>query len=279
MYDKKVKWVYDTVDFLISIVRVLSTTRFRKTRKFERQHDRCIIMGNGPSLKPLLEKNANQLGNYDLIAVNYMGLHPEFMIYKPNIYVLCDWGFWRYKELPESVQVKKLYEFIAQNVTWQLQLYFPYQAKKTKEINEILSKNPNIRIGYYNMTKVEGYKWFQHMMVKRQWGMFRAENVVVASILLAMFSEYKQINLMGVDADWMKDVWVDEQNFIKIIDKHFYGNAEHTSAVKMHNAYLSLYYLFNSYYNIEQYSQQKQISIINLNPLSFVNVFKKQNLS
>jgi hypothetical protein len=232
-------------------------------------------MGNGPSLKPLLDENAEKLGDYDLIVVNDMGLQPEFMLYKPNIYVLCDPLYWLAIEQSEESNEKRLYEFLADNVTWQLQLYLPYRAKKTRKINEIMSKNPNILISYYNMTKVEGYKWFQYMMVKRQWGMFRAENVVVASILLAIYSEYKQINLMGVDFDGMKDLWIDETNRLRGNEGHFYGGREYCEIKYMHTIYFSLYLAHKSFFDIENYSLLVGVKIFNMNKYSFVNCFEK----
>jgi hypothetical protein len=108
--------------------------------------------------------------------------------------------------------------------------------------------------------------------------MFRAENVVIAALLLAIYSDYKQIYLMGVDADWMKNVWIDEQNRIRSIDTHFYGENDRTSSVKMHNVYLSLYFACKSYADIEEYSKHCGIKVYNMNPLSFVNVFEKKNI-
>jgi hypothetical protein len=114
------------------------------------------------------------------------------------------------------------------------------------------------------------------MILKRQWGMFRTENVIIAALLLAMYSDYKHIYLMGIDSDWMKNVWVDEQNRIRSIEEHFYGQNDRISSVKMHEAYLSLYCLFKSYADIETYSRHCEIKIYNMNPLSFIDVFEKK---
>ncbi len=67
---------------------------FKKTDMFIKNHNKCIIMGNGPSLIETLEKSHNNLSEYDLIAVNHMALTPQYEQYQPSIYVLCDPAFW-----------------------------------------------------------------------------------------------------------------------------------------------------------------------------------------
>jgi hypothetical protein len=165
-------------------------------------------MGNGPSLSKSLKENEDILHNYDLIAVNFMGLASEFMTYKPNIYVLCDPGFWFSPDVPETthVKVRDFYNYMVEHVSWKIQFYIPYNAKKVKEIRKTLSQNDNIRLYYYNKTKVEGFRWFQYMILKQQWGMFRAQNVIIAALLLAIYFDYKYIYLMsrfGLDKEYM----------------------------------------------------------------------------
>jgi hypothetical protein len=101
--------------------------------------------------------------------------------------------------------------------------------------------------------------------------------VVIAALLIAIYSDYKQIYLMGAESDWMKNVWVDEQNRIRSTDIHFYGKDDRISFAKMHEAYLSLYYAFKSYADIEEYSKHCGIKIYNMSLLSFINVFEKYN--
>jgi hypothetical protein len=73
MYDKKLKWIYDIIDTLLSVFRVLALSKFNKTKQIERCNKNCIIMGNGPSLSNLIKENKDVIDNYDLIAVNFMG--------------------------------------------------------------------------------------------------------------------------------------------------------------------------------------------------------------
>jgi hypothetical protein len=237
-------------------------------------------MGNGPSLSNSLKENENVLDNYDLIAVNFMGLYPEFMIYKPRIYVLCDPAFWFSPDAPQTTheKVRDFYRYMIEHVSWEIQFYIPYMAKNVTEVHEILSRNGNIQLYYYNKTKVEGFKWFQYIMLKRQWGMFRTQNVIIAALLLAIYSDYKQIYLMGVDSDNTKNLWVDEQNCLRLKDTHFYDTNDRVIQIKIHEQCMALYYTFKSYINIAEYSKYCGIKIHNTNPMSFVDAFEKNKL-
>jgi hypothetical protein len=281
MQDKRVEFLHNILDFILSLFRLVAVTRFRTTHKIDKKSENCIVMGNGPSLNNLLKDNEDVLDNYDLIAVNFMGLYPEYIKYKPRIYVLCDPAFWFAPDIPETTreQVREFYRYMVEHVSWEIQIYIPYMAQNVTEVDEMLSRNTNIRLFYYNKTKIEGFKWFQYMILKRQWGMFRAESVIVAALLLAIYSEYKQIYLMGVDSDWMKNLWVDEQNRLRLRDTHFYDVNNCVISVKMHEECLALYYAFKSYININEYSKRCGITIYNTSVMSFIDAFEKNELN
>jgi hypothetical protein len=232
-------------------------------------------MGNGPSLTQSLNANRDKLSTYDLIAVNDMGLSEEYKKYKPGVYILCDPAYWYDTEDGPDI-ADRLYTKLIKDTDWDVQIYLPYEAEKTKSIKESLSVNKKIQVCYYNKTKVEGFRWFQYLMLKRQWGMFRAQNVIIAVLLLAIYFNYKQIYLMGADSDWMKNIWIDEQNRMRLKDTHFYGTDNRILPVKMHEQCLSLYYAFKSYMDIENYSRHCGIKIYNLNPQSFIDAFEKK---
>jgi hypothetical protein len=116
------------------------------------------------------------------------------------------------------------------------------------------------------------------MMLKRQWGMFRAQNVLIAALLLAIYSDYKQIYLMGADSDWIRNIWVDEQNRLRLRDVHFYDTEDRIISVKIHELYMGLYYAFKSYTDIAEYSKHCGVKIYNTNLLSFIDVFEKKHI-
>jgi hypothetical protein len=237
-------------------------------------------MGNGPSLSNLLKENENVLDDYDLIAVNFMGLSPEFMIYKPRIYILCDPAFWLSPKVPETTRekVRDFYHQMVERVSWNLQLYIPYMAKNVTEIHEILSRNASIQLFYYNKTKVDGFKWFQYMMLKRQWGMFRTENVLIAALILCIYSQYKVIYLAGAENDWIRHLWVDKDNIIKINNNYYHKGKEGVDSIpsyKLHEICMSLYFAFKGYTDIETYARSRGVKIYNTCEDSYIDAFEK----
>ena len=279
MNDKSVNLVYTFIDTIFSIVRIALKTRFKKTMPITRKNDRCLVMGNGPSLIESIEKNRHKLSELDLVAVNFMALYPEYVKYKPDIYILCDPAFWfdiTSEEL--KVRVKTFYSIITEKTHWKLQIYIPYQASKDEEIKVALSQNPNIQLRYYNNTKFEGFNFLSYRIYNRQWGMPRAENVVVAALMLTIYSGYKNVYLAGADSDYIKNVWVDEKNNLRHTDYHFYKdtkkNIERVLPEKIHEICISSYYMFKSYINIEKYSVYRKTKIYNTGLGSFIDAFE-----
>ncbi|MDD2436482.1 MAG: hypothetical protein PHG27_00115 [Massilibacteroides sp.] len=282
MYDKRVKFFYNLLDIFFSIVRLICKTHFIRTTKIDKRKKECIIMGNGPSLRQLLKKYEDSIRDYDLIAVNFMGLYPEFSTYKPEIYVLCDPAFWFSKDVDKTIlkKVQDFYKHLALTVSWHIQLYIPYEAKKVVEIHKILSSNTYIRIKYFNKTKFEGFSKINYWIYDRQWGVPRLENVMIAALMLAIYSQYRKIFLAGVENDWMRNLGVDEKNRLYIKQTHFYTdgneqNCQFLSHLKMHEICLSLSFAFKGYIEIEKYARKCSIAIYNLNKDSFIDAFIK----
>ena len=272
---------YSFIDAFFSIIRLASKTCFKRTIPFKMTNDMCLIMGNGPSLIKSLENNRQKLSELDLVAVNFMANSPEFIEYKPNSYVLCDPAFWF--DVPSEElknRVRQFYVLLSEKTHWNMQLYIPYQASKQAEIKTILSQNPNLHLRYYNKTKFEGYQFLNYRIYNKQWGMPRAQNVIVAALMLSIYSGYKEIYLAGVDSDYLKNIWVDENNNVRFDDFHFYKDSkENTERIipgNLHDECLSSYYMFKSYVDIEQYAIYRKTKIYNTGIHSFIDAFEKK---
>lgn len=278
MYDKRIEWLYKLIDTLFSFVRIVCSTSFRKTLKIRKGHNQCIIMGNGPSLLKTLKENEDKLDRYDLLAVNFMALTPEYLYYKPHVYVICDSAFW-YKAGDEDCQnrVRLMYRMMVEKTDWPLELYIPYEAKCIKRQ---FVENSNIHIHFYNKTKFDGYNWLRYKVFNLQWGMVRTQNVLNAALMLTIYSEYEQIFLMGAETNNLKDIWVDEQNQVRLYDTHYYAKADanHDLVLSVHmpEQCAAFYHTFKSYWDIERYAENRKVKIFNLTPGSFIDAFEKR---
>ncbi|WP_185711484.1 6-hydroxymethylpterin diphosphokinase MptE-like protein [Tannerella forsythia] len=271
------------IDTFLSVIRVLFQSQFRKTDTFIKKHKKCIVMGNGPSLIETLERIQDGFSNYDLIAVNHMAMTVQYERIKPSVYVLCDPAFWfaiGYEVPGEKARV--MYQSMIEKTTWPLQVYIPNEAKKTN-LRSLLEKNKNISLHFYNKTKFEGFKKVSHWIYKKQWGIPRAQNVLVAALMLSIHSQYKEIFLAGADNDWIRNLWVDEKNRLRLNDIHYYKEekniTERILPILLHEQCLSLYFVFKGYMDIKLYAEKRSTCIYNMNKRSFIDAFEKTECS
>ena len=274
MNDKRIQWIYSFIDTFISIVRVVVFSRLKKTPQIQKKHDKCILFGNGPSLISTMQKYENTISDYDIIAVNQMAVSDLFEKYRPNTYVIVDPDYWKDVNCDDTYQLIKA---LVEKTTWSLQFYMPYEAN-IPAITKKLRANPNIEIAFYNKTTFSGIKKIAYIIYNRQWGMVRPQNVLNAALMLLIYSKYQMILLAGADTNWMKDIWVDECNKVRIHDSHFYQEDNDNDRIfpfDMTELCIAFYHVFNNYSVIEEYSKHKKVKIYNLFPRSFIDAFEK----
>lgn len=277
MYDKQIRWIYSIIDTLISFFRVLSSSKFKKTQMIEKRSSTCYVLGNGPSLSDSIQKYKTRISGNDVIAVNQMAATDLFSKYKPNIYILADPAYWYAKGYERDYeQADELYNSLVSKTTWELYLYLPYEADKSTVKNSIRHNN-NIKIIYYNKTTFNGFNPIKYFIFNKQLGMVRPQNIINAALMLAIYSGFNEIYLMGADTDWMRNIWVDEKNRLRIHEKHFYEDKtqDRIIPVSMSHQCAAFYYTFKGYEEINNYALSKKIRIYNVFKYSFIDVFEK----
>ena len=70
----------------------------------------------------------------------------------------------------------------------------PFEAKKTLFWQNILSKNPNIKIEFYNIVAIEGFIKMSQRLFRRKKGMPRSHNIVGYALMILIWKGYKEIN-------------------------------------------------------------------------------------
>lgn len=211
-----------------------------------------------------------------------MGSTVLYETYKPSVYIMCDPAFWS-ESANESLQekVSNLMEGIIQITTWPIQIYFPLQARKNQELSRKLQTNPHIQVRYFNTTPVEGWGWLCKLIYDKQWGMPRPRNVIIATLMLAIYSRYKKIFLFGAENDWLKTLRINKDNMLTHEFEHFYTEIPAASQKRIKTKYLheelySLYIVFKNYVVTEQYAQKKGIKIYNCTPESYIDAFERK---
>lgn len=235
----------------------------------------AIILGNGPSLRPLLENNLKALGDYDLFAVNFAANAPQFRDIRPQAYVLADPHFF---SLPsEDANVERLWDNIMA-VEWPMTLYIPVKKRISRELP------PNIRVKHFNLTPAEGFRCLVHPLYSAGMAMPRPRNVLIPAIMIAIREGYEKILLAGADHSWSKTLWVDDDNHVVSVQPHFYKDDEKEkkrvtseyAGYHLHDIFNSFTIAFRAYFDIDAYASRHGVEIFNITPGSFIDAFPRR---
>lgn len=277
------------VQSLLTLLKVLVLSRratFR--REIVREGDSCIILANGPSLNRSIAEHPDFLAGRDLLAVNLFANTTYFVELKPQMYVINAPELWA-KDAMQSCKdtAREVFTNLVTRTSWRMVLCVPVFARKDKAWREWMATNPNIRVGFYNTTPVEGFGWFNRLLYRTGCGMPRPHNVLVPSLMVTIAAGYKSIFLMGVDHSWLKDLWVTDSNEVLLTQKHFYdektaralpmnkkGVGERRLDEILHKFMLS----FRAYFEIDEYAVGRGVRIVNLTPGSYIDAFERQKL-
>ena len=271
--DPTVSGLQNFVDSFLAVGKILLQSRPTKIAKVSGDKP-LIIMGNGPSLRQTLTNYAELLKKSETLAVNFAANSPEFFEIKPKYYVLADPHFFKGKE---NDNVRRLYENLAK-VDWKMTLFIP-RKENAAELS-------NLTIEKFNMVGIEGWHRLQNFAFTNALAMPRPRNVLIASIMVAIFKGFKEIYLVGADHSWLQTISVNEQNEVVSIQPHFYKEEkkEETrikseySAYPLHQIIYSFYIAFRAYHQIRRFADTHGITIYNATPASFIDAFERKNL-
>lgn len=264
---------------LISLAKVMILSRRPSAAGKTEPQRPLIVMGNGPSLRSFLNQDASLREGFDLMAVNFAAITPEFFQLRPALYILADPHFFNGEE--KDSKVRSLWEAF-RNVNWNMTLLLP--ARHKKNLRAKLSTLPaTVEIKWYNLTPVEGDDALARFLMNEGLGMPRPRNVLIPAIMTAIRAGYKKIFLVGADHTWSQSLWVDDKNRVVSVQPHFYkDNKEEEERVAaeyagyhLHDILNSLRIAFRSYFSIADFAARKGVKIYNATPGSFIDAFPR----
>lgn len=269
--------IFNSVYSLLKIIRCGNLFSYKKFQKVT-SNKVLRILGNGKSLNDVcLEADEN----IDYMVVNRHVLADNYMQIKPCHYVLADPYFFIH---PEGLDILKE---INHKTSWDITLYIPH-AKQTKESITKYVTNERIRIVYYNMCPFKGFKSLQYRLFKKQLSMPVVQNVLVASIMIGITSEYRKIELYGVEHTWTKYLYVDNQNIVYLENPHFFDkekvnakpikDIQHTEEYPFYLILENYARMFKSYWEIKNYINNEHIKtkVCNKTKESFIDAFVRE---
>ncbi len=272
--------LFQTMVSLLSVIifsRAFASKQMKKLAKVER-NENVIILGNGPSLKPILTNKLNELLSMDadITVVNFFCSSPYFTLIKPKLYVIADSAYFRPSgEDWIEKQKEKTIEYLF-NVDWEMQLYIPASAKGSTLVQKLLP-NKFITICYYNLVPVLAFTGIERFLLKKNIGMPKPENVLNGCIYLLTNLHYKNIYLLGADHTWLKEVNVNEKNEVIMGYEHFYGD---TNVVKLESTLsewlLTQYNCFKVHDRLRAYADYMNVNVYNATKGSFVDAYERK---
>lgn len=259
-----------SIETIISLLSVCLFSSFSTGRKFKKiyknqKNDTCYILGNGPSLKEELDKNIELFCNKDVVVVNTMCKSLVYKVIKPKFYILLDPIIWD----PKWSEYKAVVDGLL-NTDWEMSLVLPQHCPK--EYCSIFTANPNIKIVFYNATRIVGFSNISFSLYKHGLGLPYSRNVTTPAVMCAVNSGYKKILLYGADHSWTRELNADEKNRIYIQDTHFYeDDVKRYLPVGMYREYLLQHYItFLSHHIMNKYAKYRGAKIINKTKYSFI---------
>lgn len=284
IYKRSSLFITTFIQTCISMLKILVASRFSPQLP-SAQQESCIILGNGPSLSGSLQKYGKRLKKHALICVNAFSLSDAYVELKPAYYVILDPGFW----ITPHEQAKKAIELIVENTTWELYFFAPNVVAKTNLVKQI-RKNPKITVVFFNYTVFNGFQAFAHFFYKKNLAMPQSQNVLVATLFIAINMHFKKIFVIGADHTWHETLHLDAKNQLCVKQLHFYDN-EHTitytpfykdssrvETFKMHEIMTTLGKCFQGYHRILEYAVYADAIIYNASEVTFIDAFERKEI-
>lgn len=240
---------------------------------------KLFVLGNGPSLRGVLDNFTPQLSAVDTLGVNFALNTPEIRSIRPRHYVLADPHFFR---AVSDANVQRLWDNL-RAVDWTMTLWVP--APVLPEARKMLDGS-HVALRGFNAVGVEGFRPFRHFAYGIGAGMPRPRNVLIPAIMVGIAAGYNEIVLLGADHSWMSTLAVSDDNEVVSIQPHFYKEDEGEArrvrhdyrGYRLHEIVDSFAVAFRAYHLIAPYAASRGISILNATPGSFIDAFDRAEI-
>ncbi len=285
IYIKFSQLIEQFVNTIISLLKIIILSKFN-IRLPKAENEVCIILGNGPSLKTSLQNNPLFFKKHSLVCVNSYCTTKEYTLLKPQYYVISDPSWW----VSDNKLMLDTLEDLRTKTTWDIQLFVPKIAAKSKRFTDLFASNKNIHLNYFNYTVFKGFPSIAHFFYTKNMAMPQSQNVLVASIFLSINIGFKKIFLVGADHTWHQNMLLDENNILCFKDLHFYDGEEKITykpfkkgvhideTFKTHEIFTTLSKVFLGYFALKEYSKYKQCKIYNASEVTFIDAFERIKL-
>ncbi len=280
-------FVKQFIDSVLSIIKLVLLGRPEKKMPHSKKQE-LVILGNGPSLKNFLSQKKDFLKDKAILAVNHFADTQEFIVLKPDYYVINVPEFWSDNVENDVLERRDiLLKNLKENTQWNMILFLGRGAQKSELWKNLSKENKNIHLHFFNTNPMEGFEFFKFFCFKKGCGMPRPHNVLIPSLILAIRMSFEKIYIAGADHSWMKELFVADDNTVYLTQKHFYDEQTATPDVmkmegrgkrKMHEILIKFVRAFEGYHIIDKFARKNHIKILNITPGSMIDAFERKKL-
>lgn len=228
-----------------------------KVFKNKHQNERCFILGTGPSLKKLTEKQLAFIKSETVFGVNSLYSANFLCDVIPSYYFLVDNAYWG-DEVNTTIDVLNHYK--GKGTTF----FTDVKANACFE-NIIKECCLNEKCFYYLYANRYPHKYINNDLCGN---MTIGMNVVGTCIMTAMYMGFKEIYLLGCDYT----------AFASLLDDHCYDANNQFDGYKKNNLafYLKYYEITTKiHYMIENHASQNNVKIVNLTEGSLLDAYRR----
>lgn len=239
------------------------------------------VIGNGPSLEKTL-KFITQ--DDDIMMVNFSPNNSRFYVLKPKYLCFADPILFESSNHQLTTKIEELYDNINNKIDWLCIIIVPYKYKKNALS---LINNPNVKVQGLNQIYFEnplemGMVRFYFYNKNLAAPIF--QNVLNMSLYSSIQIGYSEILLHGADSDSYKNISINQNNEMILIEKHFYGtNVRNIAKEQFQNFSPGNLYkrlncevkMFESYLDLSKYAHFKGVRIINMSSDSMIDAFER----
>lgn len=281
------KYLVSFAQSMLSMLKILIKSKY-STNTAKRQSDKCLILGNGPSVLEDIHFLKKQDLKLDLLCLNKFPDTEYFEILKPNHFVLVSTEYWKKGTIASYNEVRdKIIKALIEKTTWPLNLFLPADARHHQWFIDMIEANENLKIIYYNTTPIEGGEWISNKLFDLRLGSPRPHNVLIPSILNSIWMGYKEIGVIGADHSWLETLTVTDQNEALLNQKHFY-DADKSKSLKMtkngsgyrklHEILEKFMLTFKAYFVLDSYARSRSIKLFNCSSKSYIDGLERMTL-
>lgn len=277
--------VFNTVNTIISLMKVLLHSRLNLGLEHG-AGGRCVVLGNGPSLSKSLANHSAFFKNTPLFCVNSFSVSPYYEELKPRYYVMLDPGIWQ----GNGELMVQAIECIIKKTTWPMIVVLPRTARNYPLVKSLSQNNGNIAIRFINYTVFKGFRRIQYYFFRKNLAMPQSQNVLVASVFLALNVGYKEVIVVGADHSWHEQIVVDDQNVVCLKQIHFHDDEKQLKAVpfvkaphiaetfRMDEAFHAWAKVFDGHQKMNLYADYLGSKVYNASEYSYVDAYPRKNI-